>query len=84
MKVSYHPTFVRQWKRLEKELQDEVLEKISLFEKNHNNPLLKTHKLNGRLKHQFSFSVNYSYRIIFEVINKEAVFLEIGNHEVYK
>ncbi len=84
MKISYHPQFVRQFKGLTADLQEEALEKIELFEKNHKNPILKTHKLHGRLKDFFAFSVNYSYRIVFDLVKKEAIFLEIGNHDIYK
>ena len=84
MKISYHPQFVRQFRRLPEDLQDEVMEKIELFEKNPKNPALKTHKLHGRLKDYSAFSVNYSHRIVFDVVSKEAILLEIGNHDIYR
>lgn len=83
--VLYKPTFVRQYKKLPEALQQEVKEKIAIFQKNPNHPFLKTHKLKGKLKGFLSFSVNYAYRIIFLYESKNtAVLLTIGDHQVYQ
>ena len=84
MNIAYQTSFLRQYKKLTKELQDEAKEKIEIFKKDQNCSTLKVHKLKGPMKKMYSFSVNYSYRIVFEIINKETVFLEIGNHDLYK
>lgn len=85
MEVSYTPTFVKQFKNLEQDLQEEILEKIELFKDRGNHKSLKTHKLKGRLSGRFSFSVNYKVRIIFSYLSKkEVVFLAIGDHNIYK
>lgn len=83
--VLYKPTFVRQYKKLPEALQQEVKEKIAIFQKNPNHSFLKTHKLKGKLKGFFSFYVNYAYRIIFLYETKNtAVLLAIGDHQVYQ
>jgi len=82
--VAYHPSFIRQFKKLPLDLQQEAKEKIEIFKQEPYHPSLKTHKLNGRMKEQQAFSVNYSWRIIFEIDKNEALFLEIGTHELYK
>ena len=50
-------------------------------------PQLKTHKLSGKLKDLWSFSVDYDLRVIFYFTDdnpKKAVFVDIGTHkEVY-
>ncbi len=84
MRIAYQKSFIRQLKKLPKELQEEAFEKIEVFETNHNDPTLKTHKLNGPMKNFWSFSVNYNYRIIFIIDQNEALFLEIGTHDIYK
>jgi mRNA-degrading endonuclease YafQ of YafQ-DinJ toxin-antitoxin module len=72
-------------KKLEKELIDEVFEKIDLFKDVKNHKLLKVHKLHGKFSKYFSFSVNYKTRIVFEYETKnEVVFLAIGDHDLYK
>ena len=85
MKIIYIPQFFRHYKKLPKELQKEVQEKIEFFRKDPNHPFLKVHKLKGHLKRCYSFSVNYRYRIVFKYLSKkEAVLLCVGDHEVYK
>ena len=48
---------------------------------------LKTHKLSGKLKNLWSFSVEYDLRVIFFFTKdqpKKAIFIDIGTHdEVY-
>lgn len=83
--VCYKPTFIRQFKKLEPALQKEVLEKIELFKKTKNHKHLKVHKLKGVLKGRYSFSINYSYRAVFNYQGKNrVVLLAIGDHDVYK
>ncbi|MEY4440551.1 MAG: Bacterial toxin of type toxin-antitoxin system, YafQ [Candidatus Parcubacteria bacterium] len=84
MKVAYHPNFIKQFKKLSSVLQIEVKEKIEIFEENYLHHSLKTHKLHGRFKKDYAFSVNYSYRIIFRIFKDEALFLEIGTHDMYR
>lgn len=84
MKIIYTPTFVRMYKKLPTALQEEVKERIQLFREDHNHTFLKTHKLKGRLKNRQSFSVNYSYRIIFHLEKDTAFLLAVGDHSVYK
>lgn len=46
---------------------------------------LKTHKLSGKFKNYWSFSVDYHLRILFEFISDDSVgFIDMGTHEVYK
>jgi mRNA-degrading endonuclease YafQ of YafQ-DinJ toxin-antitoxin module len=85
MEVSYKPSFVRQYKILEPELQMEVKEKIGLFSNRENHEQLKVHKLKGRLSGRYSFSVNYRFRIVFAYLSRDsAALLAIGDHDVYK
>ena len=83
--VIYTARFLRQYRRLTPALQTEAKEKVTIFKKNPHDPLLKTHKLHGRLKGYWSFSVNYKYRIIFEYDDKStAALLKIGDHDIYE
>lgn len=86
MEVAYSPKFVRLVNSLPPALQEEVIEKVELFKNEKNHPALKVHKLRGRLKDQFSFSVNYQTRITFVYLPtkpKEAYLLTVGDHDVY-
>lgn len=85
MKVAYTPQFVRMFKKLESALQEEALEKIELFIQDPTHSQLKAHKLKGKLKNRYSFSVNYQIRIIYTPLAKsEVAFLAIGDHDIYK
>ena len=84
MQIFYKPSFVRQYKKLPSSLQNEIKEKIQLFAVSPNHSFLKTHKLQGRLKNFYSFSVNYQYRVIFSKQKKSSTLLGIGNHDIYK
>lgn len=85
LKIFYRPNFVRSYKKLPTSLQQEIKEKIELFTVNPNHLFLKTHKLKGKLKGLFSFSVNYQYRIVFLYKSeKEVSLLAVGDHDIYK
>jgi mRNA-degrading endonuclease YafQ of YafQ-DinJ toxin-antitoxin module len=85
IKIDYKPSFIRQLKKLDSGLRDEVLEKIKLLKDVNNHDKLKVHKLHGRLENSFGFSVNYKIRIVFDYVSKdELVLLVIGDHDVYK
>lgn len=85
MEVQFTPSFIRQLKKLPKALQQEAVEKINLFKQDPQHAMLKTHKLKGKLKDRYSFSVNYQTRIVFRHLNKNtAVLLAVGDHDVYK
>ncbi len=84
MQVSFKPSFVRQMNKLEKSLVDEVLYKIGILKNSNDYTSLKIHKLHGRMKNNWSFSVNYKIRVVFEYESKkEIVLLTIGDHDVY-
>lgn len=86
MQISYTPSFVRQYKKLPLALREEAKEKIEIFRRNPDQPMLKTHKLKGRLRGNYSFSVNYSHRIVFmfDRTKTQAILLTIGDLNVYK
>ena len=76
---------MRKFRKLEKDLQEEAIEKINLFKDKNNHKLLKVHKLHGKFSSQFGFSVNYKFRIAFRYISKNKVlFLDIDDHDIYK
>ena len=85
MKIAYTPQFLRMFRKLEQTLQEEAVEKIELFLKDSTYSQLKAHKLKGKLKNRYSFSVNYQTRIVYMSLSKtEVALLAIGDHDVYK
>ena len=60
------------------------LDENLLFHEDPFSPQLKTHKLTGKLKDFWSFSIDYQYRIIFEFADKDIIwFHSIGTHAIY-
>jgi mRNA-degrading endonuclease YafQ of YafQ-DinJ toxin-antitoxin module len=56
--------------------------KLEKFQENPFVPSLETHKLSGKLKELWSFTIEYSQRVIFYFTDDEkAVFVDIGNHD---
>ena len=85
MNIAYTPQFLRMLRKLERPLQEEAVEKIELFGNDPTHSQLKAHKLKGKLRNRYSFSVNYQTRIIYmHLCKSEVVLLVIGDHDVYK
>jgi mRNA interferase YafQ len=76
--------FARQFRKLDPNLKEEVVEKLELLKNLNNHQSLKVHKLNGKLADKYSFSVNYKIRVVFSFpISTEILLLLIGSHDVY-
>jgi len=77
--------FERQYKKLSNNIKNVAKNKERIFRINPFDPRLDTHKLHGKDKDMWSFSVTRSYRIKFIFLAKVSIlFLEIGTHDIYK
>lgn len=84
-KILYSSQFEKSFRKIPENIAQLFNDKQSFFILNSFNPLLKTHKLKGKLKEYYSFSVNLEYRVIFKIVSKgKILFLDIGTHEIYK
>jgi len=82
--IYYSSHFEKVFKDLPSKIKKQAIEKEKIFRKNCFNKKLKTHKLKGKIKNYWSFSINYSYRILFEFSeNNEVGFIDIGTHSIY-
>ena len=83
--VSFSSSFVRAYHKQVKENQifkSLFDEKLKLFLENPFDSKLKTHKLSGKLKEIWSFSINYQIRVTFSFIDDNKVIFEnIGTHD---
>lgn len=84
MNISYTSRFLRSFKKLNPLIQEDSYKSIDLFKNKSNHPKLSLHKLKGKLSKKYSFSVNYSHRVILEISGDEAIFLDIGDHSMYE
>jgi mRNA-degrading endonuclease YafQ of YafQ-DinJ toxin-antitoxin module len=88
VEVSFSQSFKRAFKKRIKgniEAETRFWQKLDQFKANPFDPSLKTHKLSGKFKEYWSFSVEYDQRVLFYFNESEnAVFVDIGSHdEVY-
>ena len=89
MEIALSAPFKRAFKKKVKDrkaVEDLFWDAVDLFINNPYDPALKTHKLSGKLKDLWSFSVEYDLRVIFYFAdnNSKAVFVNFGSHdEVY-
>ncbi len=85
IKVCYKPSFIRQLNKLPVGLQEEVIAKIELFKHTQNHKALEVHKLKGKLKLSYGFSVDFRNRVVFDYLSDdEVVLLTVGDHDIYK
>jgi len=84
VEILYAPKFKRQFKKLTRDVQLLVAGREHIFKLDPFDSRLKTHKLTGRLEGYYSFSINFSYRIIFDFKDDKNVrFYEVGDHDIY-
>lgn len=88
IEVTFSPTFQRAFRKRIKgntDLQAKFWQKIEQFQQDPFQPTLRTHKLSGKMKNTWSFSIEYDARVIFYFTDDgKAVFIDIGTHdEVY-
>ncbi|MBU4536690.1 type II toxin-antitoxin system mRNA interferase toxin, RelE/StbE family [Patescibacteria group bacterium] len=85
MQIIYSPSFLKKYKKLPIEIKRLAEKKEKIFRNNPFDTSLKTHRLHGKFKGAYSFSINYEYRILFEVKeNQIFIFLLVGKHNIYK
>ena len=86
-KIHWGNSFKRAYKKRVAGKPDENLfaEHFKLFIEDPFDPILRTHKLSGKLDGLWSFAVSFDCRVIFEFLSAtEILLIDIGSHkEVY-
>ncbi|MCC5899297.1 MAG: type II toxin-antitoxin system YafQ family toxin [Phormidium sp. BM_Day4_Bin.17] len=88
MEVSFSSAFKRAFKKRIKgneNLESKFWQKLEIFTSDPYDPSLRTHKLSGKLKDLWSFTVDYDVRVLFYLTeDNKAIFVDFGRHdEVY-
>ena len=93
MKLVWSNGFSRNLKRLVRQspnLKIQILQTLDQLQEDLFHPKLRTHKLKGDLSDRYACSINYSDRILFQVVenpdsgDEEILLLAVGSHdEVY-
>lgn len=87
MEVTFSSSFRKSMKkkiRINPLLENDFWICLELFVSDPFHPSLKTHKLSGKLKPLWSFSIDYSHRVVFYFTESKpvkAVLVDIGTHE---
>lgn len=77
--------FRQSYKRLPQYVKEKALERESFFRQNPFDSRLDAHKLHGKYKSYWAFTVVGQYRIMFVFSGKNLVdFVNVGTHEIYK
>ena len=85
IELEYAPKFLKKLDKLESSVRDEAVWRIERFKNPRNHKALRVHKLHGRFKDRYAFSITNKVRIIFRYENpKFASILTIDDHDVYK
>ena len=83
--IYYSNKFAKCFKKINQKDRLLIDKREKIFKQNPFDPKLKTHKLTGKLKEFWAFSITHSERIMFAFIEDNSVmFLEVGGHEIYK
>lgn len=84
MRILILPKFSRQYRKLPQSIKIAAVKQEAIFRKDPFDPRLGTHKLKGALNGFWSFSITYSYRIIFDFDDDHTIrFYSIGDHDIY-
>lgn len=83
--IEYSTDFVKQLKKLPKQIITLAVNKERIFRANPLHTSLRLHQLHGELNDLWSLSISGSYRIIFKrQPNGDILFISIGKHDIYK
>ena len=83
--VDYSRKFLKSASRLPTRIVQAVTEKEALFKTTPFHPSLETHKLHGKDKDAWAFSITRKYRIKFLFLSpNRALFIDISTHDLYQ
>lgn len=84
-RINYSTKFEKELLNLPRRVQQTFLEKEGLFLENVFHTSLDTHKLHGKYKKYWAFTITSQYRIMFEFAKNGVVnFINIGTHNIYR
>ncbi|MBI2624377.1 type II toxin-antitoxin system mRNA interferase toxin, RelE/StbE family [Candidatus Parcubacteria bacterium] len=77
--------FRRAYSKLPERVRARAKERVNVFMANPFDRQLNTHKLHGKYKDYWAFTITGQYRIMFAFVNSDKVdFINIGTHDIYK
>lgn len=86
MRILYLAKFAKEFRKLPKPVQALAEKKLKIFRADPFSQSLRTHKLGGVLEGFYAFSINNTYRIIFDFSDRDRDiirFYKVGTHDIY-
>ncbi len=86
MKIRFHDNFEKQYRKLRKNEQSQVGERLSIFSADEFNPILNNHPLFGKYKGYRSVNITGDIRALYKYQNPSTcIFVIIDSHSnLYK
>ena len=83
--IIFAPSVIKSLKKYDSRLIADLQDKLIRFQDRDSHESLKVHKLHGRMKDKYSFSINYQYRVVFSWDEHgHAVIEGFGTHDLYE
>jgi mRNA-degrading endonuclease YafQ of YafQ-DinJ toxin-antitoxin module len=85
--ILFDSVFEKHWHKylagLREKQKEQLRERLAIFKEDVFDKRFNTHRLKGNLKEYYAFSISYSDRIVFKIIEDSSVyFVEVGSHDV--
>ena len=85
MKIIYTSKFERHYRKLPDKIKNTAKRREKVFRSDPFSKTLETHKLSGKFRDFWAFSVDHRYRIIFEFGTGDIIYFHaVGDHNIYK
>lgn len=80
MILSYSKNFIKQAKKLDKDVRRKLYKSIRIFTQNPNHPALRNHPLKGKYKSYRSIDVTGDIRALYLQQESQVIFDAVGTH----
>lgn len=80
MQVSYSRDFIKQSKKLSKNIREKLLSRVTIFIENPLDPRLRNHALRGKYRNTRSIDITGDVRALYIQTEHEAIFVAVGTH----
>jgi len=85
VRVEVTSRFQQSFDKLPPDLRHLTVRRVAVFAANPFDPRLRTHKLKGKLKDFWSFSVTEAYRVLVTFPQSGVALLhDVGTHDIYR
>lgn len=84
MDIIFTAKFLREYSKLDADIQSDVVKAVEDFKDSNNHKKLKLHTLHGKYKQYHSFYFNFYYRVVIKIEKGVVYAMKVGVHDVYK